>query len=97
MKLTCVVSFLFTPSEAEGLALSSSKGLGKVMMQVTINGKAAELPDNCSIKDLLASKKISEDVVILELNGEIINRGKWDGLKLKSDDSLELIRIISGG
>ena len=66
-------------------------------MLVTINGKVAEVPDNCSFKDLLASRNLKEDVVILELNGEIINRGKWAGLKLNPDDSLELIRIISGG
>ncbi len=66
-------------------------------MQVIINGKAAELPENSSVTDLLQSRKLPEDVVIIELNGEIINRGKWDSVKLNPDDSLELIRIISGG
>ena len=66
-------------------------------MQVKINGKAAELPDNSSIKDLLLARELPLEVVIIELNGEIINRGKWESLKLNPDDSLELIRIISGG
>ena len=66
-------------------------------MQVKINGQAAELPDNCSVKELLLARKLPSDVVIIELNGEIINRGKWESLKLNPDDSLELIRIISGG
>ncbi len=66
-------------------------------MQVTINGKISELPDNCSVRDLLAAKNLPAEIVIIELNGEIINRGKWDNLKLNPDDNLELIRIISGG
>jgi len=66
-------------------------------MQVKINGKAAELPENSSILDLLQARKLPQDVVIIELNGEIINKGKWENLKLKPDDSLEMIRIISGG
>ena len=67
------------------------------MVQVKINGVAAELPDNCSVKDLLLLRKLPAEVVIIELNGEIINRGKWESLKLNPDDNLELIRIISGG
>ena len=66
-------------------------------MQVIINGKAAELPENSSVTDLLQARNLPEDIVIIELNGEIINRGKWDSVKLNPDDSLELIRIISGG
>ena len=66
-------------------------------MQVKINGVVAELPDNSSVKDLLLARKLPADIVIIELNGEIINRGKWECLKLNPDDSLELIRIISGG
>lgn len=66
-------------------------------MQVKINGIATELPDNCFVNDLLLSRKLLPDVVIIELNGEIVSRGKWESLKLNPGDSLELIRIISGG
>ena len=66
-------------------------------MQVKINGVVAELPDNSSVKDLLLARKLPWDIVIIELNGEIINRGKWESLKLNPSDSLEIIRIIGGG
>lgn len=66
-------------------------------MQVKINGVVAELPDNSSVKDLLMARKLPWNIVIIELNGEIINRGKWESLKLNPSDSLEIIRIISGG
>ena len=66
-------------------------------MQVRINGNVAELPDNSSIKDLILARELPPDVVIIELNGEIINRGKWESLKLNPSDNLEIIRIITGG
>ena len=66
-------------------------------MKVKINGAIAELPDNSSVKDLLMARKLPWDIVIIELNGEIINRGKWESLKLNPSDSLEIIRIIGGG
>ncbi len=66
-------------------------------MQVKINGAVAELVDDCSIDDLLLSRKLPRDIVIIELNGEIIKREKWGNLKLNPSDSLEIIRIIGGG
>ena len=66
-------------------------------MQVTINGKAAELRDNSSVKDRLLARELPLEVVIIELNGEIINRGKWENLKLNPSDNLEIIRLITGG
>lgn len=66
-------------------------------MQLKINGAVAEIPDNSSIDDLLLTRKLPRDIVIIELNGEIIKREKWESLKLNPSDSLEIIRIIGGG
>ncbi|MBM2825287.1 MAG: thiamine biosynthesis protein ThiS [Dehalococcoidales bacterium] len=66
-------------------------------MQLKINGAVAELADNASIRDLLLAKKLPGEIVIIELNGEIIKREKWESLKLSSNDNLEIIRIIGGG
>ena len=66
-------------------------------MRVKINGVGAELPEGYSIKELVSDRNLPENVVIVELNGEIINRGKWEQIKLNPEDSLELIRIITGG
>ena len=66
-------------------------------MQVKINGAVDEIPDNSSIRDVLAARKLSVDVVIIALNDEIIKREKWENLKLNSNDKLEIIRIMGGG
>jgi len=66
-------------------------------MQVKINGAVTELADNASIQDLLLAKKLPAEIVVIELNGEIIKREKWESLKLSTNDNLEIIRIIGGG
>ena len=66
-------------------------------MQVKINGAMDEIPDDASIGDVLVARELSLAIVVIVLNGEIIKREKWASLKLKSDDDLELIRIIGGG
>ena len=66
-------------------------------MLVRINGKETEIPDSLSIKDLIQSKKLSASTLIIELNGEIVRREKWDSLKLNPDDNIELVRLIGGG
>ncbi len=66
-------------------------------MQVKINGAVDEIPDNSSIRDVLAARKLSVDIVIIALNDEIIKQEKWESLKLNSNDKLEIIRIMGGG
>ena len=66
-------------------------------MQVKINGAVHEIPDNSSIRDVLAARKLSVDIVIIALNDDIIKKEKWESLKLNSNDKLEIIRIMGGG
>jgi sulfur carrier protein len=67
------------------------------MIQVKINGKEDEIPENFSVKDVLAARNLPEHVVIITLNEEIIRRENWESQKLSPDDEMEIIRIIGGG
>ncbi len=66
-------------------------------MQVKINGTPNEIPDNSFIQDVLLDRTLPENLVVIELNGEIIKRGKWASQRLKPGDNLELIQLIGGG
>ena len=66
-------------------------------MQVKINGAVDEIPDNSSIRDVLMTRKLPVDTVIIALNDEVIKQEKWESLKLNSNDKLEIIRIMGGG
>ena len=66
-------------------------------MLVTINGKESDiLPDSTS-QDLIRAKNLPENIVIVDLNGSIINHEDWSNTYLRPDDDLELIQIIAGG
>jgi thiamine biosynthesis protein ThiS len=64
---------------------------------VKINGTADEVPQGCSIKDVLTARRISAEIAIVALNGEIVKRDKWEDIVLAANDDVEIIRIIGGG
>ena len=66
-------------------------------MEVKINGSVNDIQDNSSIKDVLTARKLPEDILIIEVNGEIIKREKWESCILRPQDTIEIIRIIGGG
>jgi sulfur carrier protein len=66
-------------------------------MLVKINGGVSEIVEDSSIQDLIEARKLPDSIIIIELNGEVIKREHWKSLKLKTDDNLEIIRIIGGG
>ncbi len=66
-------------------------------MKVTINGKVEELPSGTRLSDLLASRKIRAEMVSVELNGEILQRGKFPTTQLSDGDKLEFLYYMGGG
>jgi thiamine biosynthesis protein ThiS len=67
------------------------------MMLVTINGKESDILPDSTIQDLIRAKNLPENIVIVDLNGSIINPEDWSNTYLRADDDLELIQIIAGG
>jgi sulfur carrier protein len=66
-------------------------------MQIVVNDKASQLPDNSTIHELLASKHIEPESVMVCINGEIVGRNFWKTSMLKYGDNVEIIRIVGGG
>ena len=66
-------------------------------MQIVVNDKASQLPNNSTIHELLASKYITPESVMVCINGEIIGRSFWETSMLKDGDNVEVIRIVGGG
>jgi thiamine biosynthesis protein ThiS len=67
------------------------------MMLVTIHGKESDILPDSTIQDLIRAKNLPENIVIVDLNGSIINPEDWSNTYLRPDDDLELIQIIAGG
>jgi len=57
------------------------------MMLVTINGKESDILPDSTIQDLIRAKNLPENIVIVDLNGSIINPEDWSNT----------YQIIAGG
>ena len=66
-------------------------------MLIKVNGAAEDVPDNSTVRDVLTSKRLPEEMAVVAVNDEIVRRDAWQSLRLKADDRVEVIRIIGGG
>jgi sulfur carrier protein len=66
-------------------------------MEVRVNGKPRTLPDYSSVKDLIRALGLQAGRVVVELNGEPVQRSRFDAVKLGSGDVVEVVRPVPGG
>lgn len=66
-------------------------------MQIHVNGKAVELPDNSSILVLLEQLEMTTGRLAVELNTEIVPRSQHATTVLKHGDVVEIVHAIGGG
>jgi sulfur carrier protein len=66
-------------------------------MQVTSNGKPLEVPDGCTLDDMLQLLGLGAKWVVVERNGEPVNRRDIPSTVLEPGDRLELVRAVAGG
>ena len=61
------------------------------------NGRPVELPDGSTVTDLLTSLQLGGKWVLVERNGEPVERRLLDRTVLAHGDRLELVRAVAGG
>ena len=69
-------------------------------MKIKVNGeeKRIELDqENVLLSKALSSMGYKPNTIIVELNNLIINSIKWEEVKLKEGDNLEIVSIVGGG
>lgn len=66
-------------------------------MQLVINGVARSVPDGLTIAALVEHLEMKSDRVAVELNREIVPRGKWNETSLGENDRLEIVHFVGGG
>ena len=62
-------------------------------MKVIVDNKAIEVGENSTVLDSLKQLKLNPEIFLVKRNNEIIHENE----KLKENDKLELIKVISGG
>lgn len=66
-------------------------------MQILVNGKTVELPDNSTIVMLLEQLEMTTGRLAVELNAEIVPRSQHISTQLRPGDSVEIVHAIGGG
>ena len=67
------------------------------MAKIQINGKKLALKQNFSVTEVLKKYKLNKKKVAIELNGKIVPQNKYNSIKLKHNDKIEIVQFIGGG
>jgi len=65
--------------------------------KIQLNGAPYEISSGINLIELLNSLKIPNNKVAVEVNGEIIEKKKYQYLTLHKNDKVEIVHFIGGG
>jgi sulfur carrier protein len=67
-------------------------------MRVILNGELIQLPEHVVfISDVLKHYEIHNRVLIVEVNGEIVNKVEHQSTRLSDKDRIEIVHFVGGG
>ncbi len=69
-------------------------------MNVTLNGYETQLGDGPSVADAVASLSPEDPAlrgVAVAVNGEVVARSRWQTVRLREGDRVEVLRAVGGG
>ena len=67
------------------------------MIKIYVNGKGIQAEEGTTVAKLIADLKADVKYAAIELNLNILDRSKYDSVKLKEDDKVEIILPVGGG
>ena len=62
-----------------------------------VNGKDIELKENKTLADFLKDNNYNLARIVIELNGEIVSKDKYNTVNLKDSDVMEVLTFVGGG
>ena len=65
--------------------------------KIQLNGNPYEISGRTDLNELLNKLKIEKNKVAIEVNGEIVQKEKYQNLILRKDDKVEIVHFIGGG
>jgi sulfur carrier protein len=90
---------LFLPLESDRRpAIPDGADRRRGNMLVQLNGKHVELADEVNtVRALLASYQLQEKIVVVERNGEIVDRARYETTPVADGDRIEIVHFVGGG
>lgn len=67
------------------------------MVSVMANGKVFDLQNDLSVADFIRTRGLDPRHVVVERNGEPLERRRYEEVFLEDGDRLELVRAVAGG
>ena len=69
-------------------------------MKIKVNGEEKKIEldkENATLSKALNFMGYKPNTIVVELNNLIVNSIKWEKVKLKDGDNLEIVSIVGGG
>lgn len=66
-------------------------------VRVTANGRQFELDGTMTVAAFVRSRGLDPRYVVVERNGEPLERSRYEDVELADGDRLELVRAVAGG
>ncbi len=66
-------------------------------MEITLNGKAREVPDGITVQQLLDLLALQPARVAVQANMDIIKRERYGEVRVKPGDVIEVLTFMAGG
>jgi thiamine biosynthesis protein ThiS len=66
-------------------------------VRVTANGRQFEVDGTMTVAAFVRSRGLDPRYVVVERNGEPLERSRYEDVELADGDRLELVRAVAGG
>ena len=66
-------------------------------MIITVNGKPEEIKMRSNLAQLILSKGLRADNLVIEHNLRIVPRYQWQDIFLAQNDTVEIVSFVGGG
>jgi len=78
--------------------VKSEKRKEKSEMQITLNNRVETLEVvRLTVSELLKVKNFTFKMLIVKINGKLINKTEYDTAEIADGDDVQVIHLISGG
>lgn len=66
-------------------------------MNITLNGEDISFEGQLTVVELIEHYKLNPKTVVIELNGDILEKGKYHETLVNDKDAIEMVVFVGGG
>jgi len=66
-------------------------------VNIVVNGRPREVGSDQTVADLVEALGLTSRRVVVERNGEPVDRAQYGSLRLEAGDKLEIVKAVQGG